>query len=135
MVETEIDSMLDEQNYRMRSQGLDLNTYLKYMGQTMEEYRAGLKTMAETRVKSSLVLEACGKAMNIEATDADIEEEAEKIASSYGLKKEEFMERIKDNDQFIRDSIVGRKTVDALTAKAVKTEPKAEEKKEEKTEE
>ena len=135
MVETEIDSMLDEQNYRMRSQGLDLNTYLQYMGQSMEEYRAGLKTMAENRVKSSLVLEACGKAMNIEATDADVEEEAEKIASSYGLKKEDFMERIKDNDQFIRDSIIGRKTVDALTAKAVKTEPKAEEKKEEKTEE
>ena len=105
------------------------------MGQSMEEYRAGLKTMAENRVKSSLVLEACGKAMNIEATDADVEEEAEKIASSYGLKKEDFMERIKDNDQFIRDSIIGRKTVDALTAKAVKTEPKAEEKKEEKTEE
>ena len=90
--------------------------------------------MAETRVKSSLVLEACGKAMNIEATDADIEEEAEKIASSYGLKKEEFMERIKDNDQFIRDSIVGRKTVDALTASAKKVEAKDESKEEAKEE-
>ena len=134
MVDTEIDSMIDEQNYRMRSQGIDLNTYLQYMGQTMDEYRAGLRTMAETRVKSSLVLEACAKAMNIEATDADIEEEAEKIASQYGMKKEDFMARIKDNDEFLRESIVGRKTVDALAEKAVKTEKK-EEKKEEKTEE
>jgi len=134
MVDTEIDSMIDEQNYRMRSQGIDLNTYLQYMGQTMDEYRAGLRTMAETRVKSSLVLEACAKAMNIEATDADIEEEAEKIASQYGMKKDDFMARIKDNDEFLRESIVGRKTVDALAEKAVKTEKK-EEKKKEKTEE
>ena len=135
MVDTEIDSMIDEQNYRMRSQGLDLNMYLKYMGQTMEEYRAGIRTMAETRVRTQLVLEACGKAMNIEATDADVEEEAEKISAQYGMKKEDFMARIKDNDAFIRESIVGRKTVEALAEKAVKTEPKEEEKKEEKTEE
>ena len=45
------------------------------------------------------------------------------------------MARIKDNDAFIRESIVGRKTVEALAEKAVKTEPKEEEKKEEKTEE
>ena len=135
MVDTEIDSMIDEQNYRMRSQGLDLDMYLKYMGQTMEEYRAGIRTMAETRVRTQLVLEACGKAMNIEATDADVEEEAEKISAQYGMKKEDFMARIKDNDAFIRESIVGRKTVEALAEKAVKTEPKEEEKKEEKTEE
>ena len=135
MVDTEIDSMIDEQNYRMRSQGLDLNMYLKYMGQTMEEYRAGIRTMAETRVRTQLVLEACGKAMNIEATDDDVEEEAEKISAQYGMKKEDFMARIKDNDAFIRESIVGRKTVEALAEKAVKTEPKEEEKKEEKTEE
>ena len=138
MVDTEVDSMIDEQSYRMRSQGIEMEMYLKYMGQTMEDYRAGLRTMAAQRVKTSLVLEAVGKAMGIEATDADVEEEAEKIASQYGMTKEDFLEKIKGNDQFIRDSIVGRKTVDALTAKAVKTEPKEEPKEdasEEKTEE
>ncbi len=130
MVETEIDSMIDEQSYRMRSQGIELEMYLKYMGQTMEEYREGIRTMAASRVKTSLVLEAVGKAMNIEATDADVEEEAEKIAAQYGMKKEDFMARIKDNDQFIRDSIIGRKTVDALAEKAVKVEPKEEPKEE-----
>jgi trigger factor len=115
---------------------IELETYLQYMGQTMDEYRKGLKTMAETRVKSSLVLEACAKAMNVEATDADVEEEAGKIAEQYGMKKEDFLERIKDNDSFIRESIVGRKTVDILSEKAIRVEPKEEEKKEEeKTEE
>ena len=134
MVDTEVDNMIDEQSYRMRAQGIALETYLQYMGQTMDEYKLGLRTMAETRVKTSLVIEACGKALNIEATDADVEEEAEKIASQYGMKKEDFLARIAGNDQFIRDSIVGRKTVDALTEKAKKVEPK-EEAKEEKTEE
>ena len=135
MVETEIDNMIEEQSYRMRSQGIELETYLKYMGQTMDEYKAGLHTMAQTRVKSSLVLEACSKAMNIEATDEDVEEEAAKVAEQYGMKKEDFLERIKGNDAFLRDSIVGRKTVDALAEKAVKVEPKEEPKEEEKTEE
>ncbi len=134
MVDTEVDNMIDEQSYRMRAQGIALETYLQYMGQTMDEYKLGLRTMAETRVKTSLVIEACGKAMNIEATDADVEEEAEKIASQYGMKKEDFLARIADNDQFIRDSIIGRKTVDALAEKAKKVEPK-EEPKEEKAEE
>ena len=118
----------------MRSQGIALEMYLKYMGQTMDEYKAGLRTMAEGRVKTSLVLEAVGKALNIEATDADVEEEAEKIAAQYGMKKDDFMARIKDNDQFIRDSIVGRKTVDALTASAKKVEAKDEPKEEAKEE-
>ncbi len=137
MVETEIDNMIEEQSYRMRSQGIELEVYLKYMGQTMEEYRKGLHTMAQTRVKSSLVLEACSKAMNIEATDEDVDEEAGKIAEQYGMKKEDFLARIKDNDSFIRETIIGRKTVDALAAKAVKVEPKEEPKDEaeEKTEE
>lgn len=119
----------------MKSQGIELETYLKYMGQTMDEYKAGLHTMAQTRVKSSLVLEACSKAMNIEATEEDVEEEAAKVAEQYGMKKEDFLERIKGNDAFLRDSIVGRKTVDALAEKAVKVEPKEEPKEEEKTEE
>ena len=121
----------------MKSQGIELEVYLKYMGQTMEEYRKGLHTMAQSRVKSSLVLEACSKAMNIEATDEDVDEEAGKIAEQYGMKKEDFLARIKDNDSFIRETIIGRKTVDALAAKAVKVEPKEEPKEEaeEKTEE
>ena len=137
MVETEIDNMIEEQSYRMKSQGIELEVYLKYMGQTMEEYRKGLHTMAQSRVKSSLVLEACSKAMNIEATDEDVDEEAGKIAEQYGMKKEDFLARIKDNDSFIRETIIGRKTVDALAAKAVKVEPKEEPKAEteEKTEE
>ena len=134
MVDTEVDNMIEEQSYRMRSQGIALEMYLKYMGQTMDEYKAGLRTMAEGRVKTSLVLEAVGKALNIEATDADVEEEAEKIAAQYGMKKDDFMARIKDNDQFIRDSIVGRKTVDALTASAKKVEAKDEPKEEAKEE-
>ncbi|MBP5493266.1 MAG: trigger factor [Clostridiales bacterium] len=136
MIENEIDSMIEEQSYRMKYQGIELETYLKYMGQTMEEYRSGLKTMAESRVKSTLVLEACGKAMNIEATDADVEEEAEKLAAQYGMAKDDLMKRLSGNDKFIRESIVGRKTVEALAEKAVKVdakdEPKADEEKEEK---
>ena len=99
MVDTEIDSMIDEQNYRMRSQGLDLNMYLKYMGQTMEEYRAGIRTMAETRVRTQLVLEACGKAMNIEATDADVDAKLEEMSKQYGMELDQLKTLVGDNEK------------------------------------
>ena len=136
MVDTEVDSMVDEQAYRMKYQGIELETYLKYIGQTMDEYKKGLRTMAESRVKSSLVLEACGKAMNIEATEEDVDQEAEKLAAQYGMTKEDIKARLAGNDSFLRESIVGRKTVEALAEKAVKVDAKddaeASEEKEEK---
>ena len=36
---SEVDNMIDEQSYRMRAQGIALETYLQYMGQTMDEYK------------------------------------------------------------------------------------------------
>ena len=44
---------------------------------------------AETRIKTSLVLEAIVKAEGIEATDADVDAEIEKMAGMYGMDVEQ----------------------------------------------
>ena len=120
MVDTEVDQLADEQANRMKYQGIELEQYLQYVGQTMEDFRAGLVPVAKVRVKSNLVIEAIAKAENIVATDEDVDAEAEKMAAQYNMKKEELLSRLGGNDGFIRESIVAQKAVDMITEAAVK---------------
>jgi len=122
MVDTEVDQLAEEQANRMKNQGIELEQYLQYVGQTMEDFRAGLVSVATVRVKSNLVIEAIAKAENIVATDEDVDAEAEKMAVQYNMKKEELLSRLGGNDGFIRESIVAQKAVDMITEAAVKVD-------------
>jgi len=122
MVDTEVDQLADEQANRMKYQGIELEQYLQYVGQTMEDFRAGLIPVAKVRVKSNLVIEAISKAENIVATDEDVDAEAEKMAAQYNMKKEELLARLGGNDGFIRESIVAQKAVDMITEAAIKVD-------------
>ena len=122
MVDAEVDQLADEQATRMKYQGIELEQYLQYVGQTMEDFRAGLVPVAKVRVKSNLVIEAIAKAEKIEVTDEDVDAEAEKMAAQYNMKKEELLSRLGGNDGFIRDSIAAQKAVDLITEAAVKVD-------------
>ena len=63
MIEREIDRMVQDFSYRLMYQGLKLEDYIKYMGQTMEQFRAQFADQAKTRVLSQLVIEKIVKAM------------------------------------------------------------------------
>ncbi|MBQ7454898.1 MAG: trigger factor, partial [Clostridia bacterium] len=73
MIEDEITTMVREMEMRMAYQGLRMEDYLKYMGQTMEQLRDQYKVEATNRVKTQLVLEAIAKAEGIAPTDEDTE--------------------------------------------------------------
>ncbi|MBQ7365387.1 MAG: trigger factor [Clostridia bacterium] len=85
MYEIEVDEMLSQYDNRLKSQGLDLNTYLKYTGMTMDALKADVRPDAEKRVKSRLALEKIAELEGIEATDAEVMEEIEKIAKAYNM--------------------------------------------------
>ncbi len=75
MVESEIDGMLQDFEYQLRYQGLDLEKYLQFSGTTMQEMREQMQDDALTRVKTSLTLETISKKENIEVTEEDLEKE------------------------------------------------------------
>jgi trigger factor len=127
MVDREIDHMVEDYGQRMRYQGLELEQYLQYLGQTMDEFRKGFADMAEVRVKTQLVVEAVGKAEGVTATDEEVEEEIGRMATVYGMKPEELKTRITPGeDGFLRENVVSRKTLELLTAAAKPTAAKAE---------
>ncbi len=137
MVDTEVENMVQQQASSMQQQGIELDMYLKYVGQTIDEFKESMKPMAKVRVKGNLVLEAISKEMKVEATDDDYNEELETIAKAYNMKKEDVENAIGKDSEYLKESIITRKTVEALAEKAIKTEPKAdaEEKAEEESEE
>ena len=57
MVENEIDAMVRDMDFRMRYQGLDLQSYLDMINTSMEDFRAQFKDDAYNRVKLQLTLE------------------------------------------------------------------------------
>lgn len=137
MIQNEVEQMAQDQAARMSSQGIGLDMYLQYVGQTMDDFKKSLEPMARVRVKSSLVIEKITEKIDPEVTDEEYNDELSTIANSYKMDLEEVKKSIGDDSAFIKDSIKARKTVEYLASKAVKVEPKpAEEaKEEEKTEE
>ena len=88
MVEHQLENELNDFDYRMRMQGLNLEQYLQITNTTLDSLKAQLMPMAANRVKGDLILEAIAKAENIEVTEEDIDKELEKMAERYGQREQ-----------------------------------------------
>ena len=130
MVQNEVEQMADDQAARMSNQGIALDMYLQYVGQSMDEFKKSLEPMARVRVKSSLVIEKITEKLDPEVTAEEYEEELKTIANSYKSDVEEVKKSIGEDSAFLKDSIKARKTVEYLASKAVKVEHKEPEVKE-----
>ena len=85
MFESETENFVRDYDSRLRMQGLDLNTFLKYTGQTLDGIREQFKPMAERQVKTRLALEKIVELEGIAATDEEAEAEYENLAKAYGM--------------------------------------------------
>lgn len=132
MVNNEIENMAQEQAAKMSQQGFELNMYLQYIGQTMDQYKESLRPMAEIRVKNNLVIEAVANEIKMEATAEEYDAEVESMAKAYNMDKADIAKALGEDNPYIKENIVRRKTVEFLTDKAIKTEPKADAEAEEK---
>jgi len=124
MVENELENMVQDQAMRMKQSGIELDMYLKYIGQSLDEFKESMRPMAGIRVKNNLVVEAITEKLDPEVTDEEYNEEIEKMAKAYSMDVEEIKNALGDTSEYIKDSIRGRKAVEYITEKAVKTAPK-----------
>ena len=124
MIQNEVEQMADDQAARMSNQGIALDMYLQYVGQSMDDFKKSLEPMARVRVKSSLVIEKITEKLDPEVTEEDYNEELNSIANSYKIDVEEVKKSFGEDSAFLKDSIRARKTVEYLASKAVKVEPK-----------
>ena len=80
--------MVNDFGYRLQSQGLDLNTYMKYTGMTQEAMAEQFRPQAEQQVKMRLALEKIAELENIEISDEDLDAEYQKLADAYKVQLE-----------------------------------------------
>lgn len=118
MFDKRTDEMIQDYAYRLQMQGIDLNTYLSYMGQDMDSFKATFREGAENQVKASIALEAIVDAEKIEATEEEIEAEVNKLAEQYQMEAEQVKKAVTP-DQLAAD-IKTRKAVDIIVDSAVK---------------
>ena len=98
MIEEQIDNMLRDMEMRMMYQGMKLDDYFKYTGQTREQVREMYKKPAEERVRTQLVIEEIRKVENIEATEEEIDAEIAKYAAQNQKSLEEFKKMLSEDD-------------------------------------
>ena len=83
MYENAIDNFIGEFEMNLRAQGLDINTYMQYVGLDEQALREQYKERAEAQVKVRLALRAVAEAEGIDASEEEIEEEYNKLAEAY----------------------------------------------------
>lgn len=85
MIQTQCEDMVNEFAQRIAQSGLTMEQYMQFSGQTVQGLMDQVRPEAETRIKTSLVLEAIVKAENIEVADEEVDAELEKMAGMYGM--------------------------------------------------
>lgn len=89
MFERRVDEMIEELGQRLAPQGISVDMYLQYTGQTMDSLKTMYREQAEKQVKLRLALEQIAALENIEVSDDEAEEEFKKMADAYQMEVEQ----------------------------------------------
>ena len=117
MYENQTNEMIRDFENRLRSQGLDMDTYMRYMGMDVNALKGMYRTDAEKRVKLRLALETIAKKENIEVTEADLDEEYGKLAETYKMGVDKVKAAIAADS--LSEDVRVQKALDLVKASAV----------------
>ena len=126
MFEEEADKIMQDYSYRLQSQGMRMEDYLSLSGTDAETFKKTLLPQAETRVKTTLAMEAIVRQEHIEVTEEECAEEIKKLAEQYKMKEDEVRKYL--DETMLKADIANRKAMDLVRESAVKTAPDAAEK-------
>ncbi len=118
MIEKQTDSYLDDIRYRVESQGLEFEQYLRLTGTTEEKIKEDIRPQSEKGVRVALLIENVAKAENVEATEEDIEAEIKNLADEYSMEADKVREIVSSNYEQIKKDIVFKKTINFLVEAA-----------------
>lgn len=119
VVKEHADIMLRQFEYRMNSQGLDLNQYLQITGSSIDKLRESLYPEAETKVKYDFLLEKLVEEKGIEVSDEEINKHIEEVANNTGLSIEDARERLEEIMEGVTMQLKVDKAIDYLLDKAI----------------
>ena len=110
MINSQLDNFVEDIKQRLMYQGLKFEDYLKYTGQTVEDYKNTRKGEAEKSVRTSLSLSEIVKKEKIEVTEAEIDAKLKEIADYSHKTLEEVKNTMHGNQQeFITNNVLTEK--------------------------
>ena len=112
----ELNNLYEERERSVKSQRLDMDTYLSYIGQSEEEWREQLKPQADKRLNTFLVIRKLATDEHIDVGADEIQAEIDSMVAEAGDSKES-MRRVLSNDnaqESVRTSLLNRKVLQHL---------------------
>lgn len=117
MFDNRVNEMISELEQRLAPQGISLDLYMQYTGQTIDTVKKAYAEQAEKQVKLRLALEKIAKLENIEVTEDELKAEFDNLAEAYKLDVDQIKQFIHDDD--LKKDIAVGKAVDLIKDAAV----------------
>ena len=126
MTKTECRQMMDDFSRRMQQQGLSMEQYFQFTGQSMDKMMEDMKPQALKRIQTRLVLEKIAETENTQPSEEEITEEIQKMANAYKMEADKIREAIGESglEQMKKDMAV-QKAVTVIADAAVEVEKAA----------
>ena len=113
----EIESIREDHERSLRNQRMDLDTYLRFVGQTEQEWEEQLRPQAEDRLTTFLVMRKVAEQESIEVETAEIDAEIERLTENSAEESVDNLMRIlnsEDSRESLRSSLLNRKVLALL---------------------
>ena len=120
MFENKAQDMVEEFGYRLQTQGMNMDMYMKYTGTTPEALTAQFMRQAEAQVRTTLLLEKIAEVENIEITEEDINGEYDRMVKDYGMELDKVKSIVPVEE--IKRQLTIQKAAKVITDSAVVTQ-------------
>ena len=119
MIEEQVDKNLEQFAYQLQMSGMKLEDYAKMMGSDMASLRASMRPMAETSVRSSVLLTAVAEAENLTVSDEEADAEIKRLAEQYGMEEDKVRAAVGMDD--LKADMAAKKAAKLIAESAVAT--------------
>ena len=126
MIQTQCRQMMDDFARRMQQQGLSMDQYFQFTGQSMDKMMEDMKPQALKRIQTRLVLEKIAETENTQPSEEEITEEIQKMADAYKMEADKIREAIgEDGIEQLKKDLSVQKAVTLIADAAVEAEKAA----------
>ncbi|NTW71114.1 MAG: trigger factor [Eubacteriaceae bacterium] len=120
MILDEVDKSLQDFEYQLKMQGINMSDYFMYTNTDEAKLKEDIREDAVKRISRDLVLSEITKVEGIEASDEDADKEIEDYAKMYNMELDKFKKTLKDEQlDYFSGNVKRKKTIEFLVDNAV----------------
>lgn len=132
MIQNELENMLYDMNQSLQAQGIGLQQYLEWMGQTAEDLMNQSRPEAEKRIKTRILLKNIIRKEGFTVEDAEVEELMKEFGAQYGMDTDQVRQMSgPDTESYFKEDALTKKAIDFIFENAKLKEAKAKKSKKE----